>query len=123
MADLTIMQAIAKIKGFPERVAKGSEAAMRAEFAKHNDTGYTASTLYSEMEGDTIFVGYPVSEEHPGAYYVQHGRGAARPKDARMLHWNTPKTGEVFTMYARPYKGDDYIGRTIRAIRSAHYYF
>lgn len=121
MADLTIMQAIAKIKGFPERVAKGSEAAMRAEFAKHNDTGKTASTLYTEIEGETIFVGFPESSK--GAYYVQNGRGAVTPKRARVLHWNTPKTGEVFAMYARPYKGDDFIGRTIKAIRAAEFYF
>lgn len=121
MADLTIMQAIQKIQGFPQRVAKGSEAAMRSEFASHNDTGKTASTLYSEINGNTIFVGFPESSK--GAYFVQNGRKAVRPVRANVLHWNTPKTGEVFTMYARPVKPDDFVGRTIKRIQSAHYYF
>ncbi len=123
MADLTIMQAIAKIEGFKERVAKGAEASLRAEFARHNDSGYTASTLYSEIQGSEIFVGYPVSKEHPGAYYVRYGRGEVKPVTRQALAWNTPKTGAVITMRAKPFKGDDYITRAINDIRAAQYYF
>lgn len=114
MADLTLVQAIAKLEALPQKAGQVGVECVKEEFRPHNDTGETIKTFtYKKISNELIFVGSFAK----GAYYVQKGRKAVTPKRAKVLHWNeTPKWRETFTPYARPAKADDYLGRAAKKI-------
>lgn len=116
MADLTIVEAIVKLRSLPGKAGAVGVKCLKEEFSRggHNDTGKTLDSFHSEtISNEAVFVGSSAK----GAYYVQKGRKASVPKTAKALHWNaTPKWSAATVMYSRPVKGDDYIGRAAKRI-------
>lgn len=121
MADMTLIQAIAFLEGLPEKVGVKGLQVMKEEF-NHKDrpyaTGETNKSFHYEVAGNFVFIG----AESKGAYYVEKGRKAVRPKRANMLHWKSPTGADIFAMYSKPVKADDYIGRTVKRLKTMDFH-
>lgn len=114
MADMTLLQAIGLLEGLPHKVGEAGQGVMKEEFGSNRRyaTGATlASIHYEVLSSDLVFIGAST----PGAYWVEKGRGAVRPKSAKWLHWKDGSK-DVFAKYSRPVKPDDYIGRTAKRL-------
>lgn len=107
---MTLNEAIEKLQTLAQRVADTGVEIMREEVPKR--TNELADSIFSEISGDTVFIG----TEKAYAKYVEYGRGEVRPKGkknggANVLHWD-----DVFAMRARPTKPNDFVGRTAKRL-------
>lgn len=115
---MTLDEAITKIQNLPQRIADEGVAIMKEE-VPHGETGELSKSIFSDINGNTIFVGTEIEY----AKYVVHGRREVRPnwmKDGKprkpfSLHW-TQGGVDVFAMRSGPVKPNDFVERTAKRL-------
>lgn len=125
MADMTIIQEIAFLKGLPKKIGETGKQIMKEEF-NHKDrpyaTGKTAKSFHYEIMGDSIFIG----SDTEGAKWVQKGRGPVTPKTKPYIAFQLGVPGSdapwIRTKYARKVEADDYLGRTVKKLKSMDFH-
>ena len=101
---MSIEEAIYGIEHLTEKAAKLGKEFMEEAITRHGhiETGTMVNSVVAQVYGmwsaDVV-----VATNY--AHWVDDGRGPVRPVSKRVLHWVSPKYGEVFAMYASPYQG------------------
>ena len=103
MATLTLSEAISRIEGYGEKVAKTAQSYMSEYIRANARQGYATGALadsvaYEQRSEDTWAVAPADGKvgDHPYAYYVDKGRGEVHPKPTNptgRLHYYDPKIG------------------------------
>lgn len=113
MATFTLNEAISKLEGFGEKVANEAAQIMKDEIVRNTKegTGKLAASVNVQPMGDGA---WSVGTDLYYAKYVNDGRGAVRPVNAKSLRWYSPRLSgnAVFSKYAGPADGIDFVGRT-----------
>lgn len=112
---MTLEQAISGIEKLTQKAADKGKEFMEDAIIRHGhvESGTMSNSVvaqvYSMWAADVVVA-------VPYAHYVNDGRGPVRPVNARVLHWNSPKYGEVFAMYASPYAGTHFAEEAARQL-------
>lgn len=113
---MKVETALERLKRIKDNIATYGVVLMQNEMPKR--TGQMAASVQSSINGDTITIGTP--KEY--APIVVTGRGEIRPRTAKALHWKGwPNGGDVFAMRSGPVKPNDFLIRTIKAIRETNW--
>lgn len=140
MSDITIDDALRKLRGITGKIAQKGEEIMKEEVPVGR-TGNLKNSVISITHGDEVEV-YPSPVLAKYAKYVQYGRGPLVPHrtarnartgryksgNQRFLKWeeyNGSQTsihhggsGTVFALYAGPAAANDFEGRTSKRLRA-----
>lgn len=103
---MSLNDMIQKLSTLKQRIADEGVAIMRGE-VPHGETGRLEKSIFSEINGDTIFIGTEIEY----AKYVVYGRGEVRPVRAKSLHW-TQGGKDVFAMKAGKVDANDFVKKT-----------
>lgn len=119
MATFTISEAISRLEGLGEKVAREAEQIMKDEIIINTKegTGKLASSVnVKQVSSSTWSIGTDLYY----AKYVNDGRGPVRPVEKQALRWYSPRMSgnAVFSNYAGPTQGIDFTGKTVSALEN-----
>lgn len=104
-----VEELVTALETLKDRVIEQGVEIMKEEVPVRS--GALRDSIHSEpMGGEVYFIGTDI--EH--AKYVENGRGEVRPVTKKALHWYDG--ADIFSMYARPTKPNDFVGRTARKL-------